>query len=358
MPPPALELWTVNAPVVRHTVATAVKAEADGWDGITFGDSQNLVGDVYVEMALAAAATSRIKLATWVTNPLTRHAATTASAAATLQVESQGRIEISIGRGDSALAHLGLAPAPIAAFATYVEQVQLYLQGKDVPFSPASHAGAGFRSVSTLGLGVTPDASRLRWLPTDVPKVPLFVGATGPKVMTVGALLADGVIVSVGADRQRVEWAVDTIRSVERDDREDPLVVGVHFPVAVHQDRAVARKLVASKVATHARFSIMNRTVAGPVTDTQRHQLETIRSAYDMNNHARHDTSQTAILTDDIVDMYAIAGPPSYCIERIGELAQLGFNKLLINTAFPGTDPNAEEESRRRLVEEVLPALR
>ncbi|HEX4219785.1 MAG TPA: LLM class flavin-dependent oxidoreductase [Acidimicrobiales bacterium] len=348
----------MNAPVVRQTVATALRAEADGWDGITFGDSQNLVGDGYVEMALAAAATSRIKLATWVTNPFTRHAATTASAAATLQVESQGRIEISIGRGDSALAHLGLAPAPIAAFAAYVEQVQRYLRGEDVPFSPASSAGAGFRSVATLGLGVTPDASRLRWLPTDLPKVPLFVGATGPKVMTIGAASADGVIVSVGSERKRVAWAIDTIRSVERDDQQDAPVVGVHVPVAVHHDRAVARKLVASKVATHARFSIMNRTVAGPVTDGQRRQLETIRSAYDMNNHARHDTSQTAVLTDDIVDTYAIAGPPSYCIERIGELAQLGCNKLLINTVFPGTDPDAEEGSRRRLVDAVLPALR
>jgi alkanesulfonate monooxygenase SsuD/methylene tetrahydromethanopterin reductase-like flavin-dependent oxidoreductase (luciferase family) len=77
-----------------------------------------------------------------------------------------------------------------------------------------------------------------------------------------------------------------------------------------------------------------------------------------MNNHARHDTSQTAVLTDDIVDAYAIAGPPSYCIERIGELAQLGCDKLLINTVFPGTDPDAEEGSRRRLVDAVLPALR
>ena len=122
-----LELWTVTGPTVGQAVANTVRAERDGWDGITFGDSQNIVGDVWVEMALSAAATSTLRLATWVTNPVTRHPAVTASAAATLQAESGGRVELSIGRGDSALAHLGLAPAPVAVLAEHVERLQGYL---------------------------------------------------------------------------------------------------------------------------------------------------------------------------------------------------------------------------------------
>ena len=54
-------------------VAQAERAEQLGWDGITFTDSQNLVGDPFVAVALAAAATERLRFATGVTNAFTRH---------------------------------------------------------------------------------------------------------------------------------------------------------------------------------------------------------------------------------------------------------------------------------------------
>jgi 5,10-methylenetetrahydromethanopterin reductase len=349
------ELWTVHGPVVGRTVGLAVEAEADGWDGITLGDSQNIVGDVWVEMALAAAATSRLKLATWVTNPYTRHPAVTAGAAATLQAESGGRVEVSIGRGDSALAHLGLSPAPLDYFEAHVERLALYLAGREVPFRPPAEAGPGFSALEPLGLGEAPRASALDWLDSSVPKVPLFVGATGPRVMAVGARLADGVLVSVGTDPGRLGWARDTIAAAGGGRR---LVVGAHFPVAVHPDPAVARRLVASKVAVHARFSVMHGRAVGPTTEDQRRDLAAVRAAYDMTRHARHGTTQTAALTDELVEAFAVAGPAEHCVEQLAGIAALGFDKLLINTAFPGTDPAEEQASRRRLVEQVLPALR
>ena len=42
---------------------TAVAAEAAGWDGLAIVDSQNLSGDVYVALAMAAQATSKLKVA-------------------------------------------------------------------------------------------------------------------------------------------------------------------------------------------------------------------------------------------------------------------------------------------------------
>ena len=66
-------------------------AEAAGFDGITIVDSQNLSGDCYVALAMAAAATTRLKLGTGVTNPFTRYPAVTASAIATVQAVSDGR---------------------------------------------------------------------------------------------------------------------------------------------------------------------------------------------------------------------------------------------------------------------------
>jgi alkanesulfonate monooxygenase SsuD/methylene tetrahydromethanopterin reductase-like flavin-dependent oxidoreductase (luciferase family) len=70
-----------------------------------------------------------------VTNPYTRHPAVTAAAIASVQELSEGRAVLGIGRGDSSLAYLGLAPAPVAVFGSYVERVQAYLRG-DEPTAP------------------------------------------------------------------------------------------------------------------------------------------------------------------------------------------------------------------------------
>ena len=109
------EVWATGISLPGVAVRMAQRAEADGFDGWFVVDSQNLAGDCYVALAQAAAATERIQLGTGVTNPFTRHPAVTASAIASVHAASGGRAVLGIGRGDSALAHLGLAPAPVAA---------------------------------------------------------------------------------------------------------------------------------------------------------------------------------------------------------------------------------------------------
>src|SRR5215210_85868 len=105
------EIWLHGFPIPHRTVALAVQAERWGFDELLLTDSESLVGDPYVELALAAQATERLRLGPAVTNPLTRHPAVTASAIATLQVESEGRAVLVFGRGDSAVLQLGLRPA-------------------------------------------------------------------------------------------------------------------------------------------------------------------------------------------------------------------------------------------------------
>ena len=110
------EVWATGISLPGVAVRMAQRAEADGFDGWFVVDSQNLAGDCYVALAQAAAATERILLGTGVTNPYTRHPAVTASAIASVHAASGGRAVLGIGRGDSALAHLGLAPAPVVVF--------------------------------------------------------------------------------------------------------------------------------------------------------------------------------------------------------------------------------------------------
>src|SRR4051794_4438652 len=187
----ALELWTTAVSLPKLAARQAEAAEEAGWDGIVFTDSQNLGSDVYVAMAMATAATERIQLATGVTNPVTRHPAVTATAIASIQAESGGRAVLGIGRGDSALAHLGYAPAPPAVFRRYLERLQGYLRGEDVPFDPAEPAG--LHSVDALALAAGPEASRLHWLRPTQTKVPVDVAATGPKVIGIAAELCERI---------------------------------------------------------------------------------------------------------------------------------------------------------------------
>ena len=74
-----LELWTQTISSAQHAARFAERAEAAGWDGMAVVDSQNLAGDSYVALAIAAGATEHLGLGTGVTNPFTRHPAVTAS---------------------------------------------------------------------------------------------------------------------------------------------------------------------------------------------------------------------------------------------------------------------------------------
>lgn len=54
-----VSFWTTTNPAPRRAESTAAAVEAAGWDGLTFTDSQNLSGNVYVALGFTARATSR-----------------------------------------------------------------------------------------------------------------------------------------------------------------------------------------------------------------------------------------------------------------------------------------------------------
>src|SRR5215211_1924899 len=99
-------MWTTGLAHAKVAPRSAERAEREGWDGIVVVDSQNLSGDPFVGLALAARETSRLRLGTGVSNPATRHPAAAAAAIASVHVASGGRAVLGVGRGDSALAHL------------------------------------------------------------------------------------------------------------------------------------------------------------------------------------------------------------------------------------------------------------
>lgn len=348
-----VELWTSSRSLPGASGPTARRTEDEGWTGLTFTDSQNLSGDPYVALTVAAGATARLRLATGVTNPWTRHPAVTASAIGCVDVESGGRAELGIGRGDSALAHLGLAPAPVAALREYLDVIHTLLRGDAVPMDRVAQAAA-HRIGAGLPLGAAPEDSRLRWLAERYPDrrpVPVFVVASGPKVIRTAAELADRVTLAVGAEPERVRWAVEEARAARPD-----VPVAAYVNVVVDEDAERARQVAAGSIASFARFSGMHGKVGGVVSEEQRAVMEAIPRQYDMNHHFGTG-AQASLVTDGFAAGYAILGPASYCVERLMELAELGVGRFHVVGAARDADPEVARGYDDRFVTEVLPRL-
>ena len=344
------EVWATGISLPGVAVRMAQRAESDGFDGWFVVDSQNLAGDCYVALAQAADATERIRLGTGVTNPFTRHPAVTASAIASVHAASGGRAVLGIGRGDSALAHLGLAPAPVDVFERYVSQVQSYLRGEAVAFDDLHRDDVA--AVGSLGLAGGPTDSRLHWLPADLPKVPVTVAATGPKVIDAAARTADRVTFALGADPERVAWGVARARAVRPD-----VELGAFVNVVCHDDVDVARALASGGMSTFARFNVMHGTTHGPMADGARGLLREVHDAYDMRRHTQAGSPQAERLTAEFAEGFAVLGTADRCIERLRTLTDLGLDHLVIVGPSLGSDPSEARAAQQRFVAEVLPAL-
>lgn len=355
-----VEFWRAGGGSEFDPVEAAKIAEAEGWDGQTFKDTQSIGGDPYVLMGAWATATERLKLMTSVTNPFTRHVAVTAGAIATVQAISGGRAVLGIGRGDSALAFIGRAPVALATFERSLGELQTLLAGGKIAFG-AQAPGTDAPSLDTLSLGDRPTGSGLNWLPANLPKTPLDVAATGPKVIEMAARIAERVTISVGAIPDRVRWALEIGRGArERAGLpEAGISYGAQIIVVCHPDREAAMELAASAVAPLARFQVIQGKVQGPVAEGDPENFAALRRAYDMTKHGKTlETSKLvgAQLTPDFIQRFAVVGPPDHCTARLLELIDCGLRRFVV--VGPGSFPEAGGASRSLFASEVMPAVR
>ncbi len=336
------EFWQTTFPIPGRNEIMARNAESAGWDGIVFPDTQCLAGDIYSAMCLAAKATTTLKIGTAVTNPVTRHAAVTASAISTVQVESGGRTLLGVGRGDSSLGYLGRSPAPVGQLETYVRQVQQYLSGDAVDLD-------GY-------------PSRIEWLTEEhleaFPKPPVDIAATGPRVISVGARLADRLTFAVGADTERLAGAMASARNIRAEAGLDPDTIdfGAYINIACADDVAEACGILRGSVGTFAHFTGMSKANSEGLEDAS--VFDSIGANYDMARHAHVDASHMQNVPDDFISRFAITGSAQYCIDRLGEITDLGIGRFVLLTGSRGADPGATMASQQRLVEAVFPAFR
>jgi len=332
------EFYLRSYPLPDDVRAHAAAAEEDGWDGLLMTDTQNLSMDVVGSLHLAASATSRLRLGTAVTNLVTRHPAVVASTFATLHHVTGGRAHIGVGRGDTALELIGIRPPSAHRFEDQVGELQTYLRGG---------------TVDVDGFG-----SRITWLPvTGERKVPVDVFGSGPHVIAAGARRADRLTVTVGAEPERVEWAVRTARQARTAAGLDPdgFDVGAFVVVGVGTDDHALDELVRGNASISAHFQRGERTQlsagdAAVVTDVTAH--------YDTYHHGLEHAAQSAYLPGDFLRRFCVVGRPDECVERLRALVALGLSHVVVVGGSRDIDQGVRQRSDHLVATEVLPALR
>ena len=334
------EFWVTNFAAPGRAGRIARRYEDDGWDGMLFTDSQHHNGDVYQSLAIASVATERMGLGTGVTNPLTRNAAVTAAAILSVQVESNGRAILGIGRGDSSLGHLGLGPATVAELEDYVAKVQGYLRGEAVVQN--NHAAP------------------LKWI-GGIPKPPVDIAATGPRVCEVAGRMADSITVAVGADTGRMRRNIDRARAAREAAGLDPatLATGAYLNVAAHSDVDVARRVVRGSIGTMAHFSSMRGAPLDEVADTERGVVRDVGKHYQLSLHGDVRAAHLRQVDGDFIDRFGVVGTPEQVVEQLGTmLEEVSLGRVCMMHGSRGADPTELAEVRDCLAREVLPKLR
>lgn len=340
------EFGVVMEPSPGYTAALAVELEAMGFDILLCPDTQCLAPDPWGQLSLAAAATGRLRLGSGVTNPYTRDASVTAGALATLQLEAAGRALCGIGRGDSSAAHIGRRSASTAELRQYVEQLRGYLQG-----------GMVVRNG-------TP--SRLRWLEDiELPPVPLDIACTGPATIRMAADVADRVSFAVGSAPERIDWALATLRGRLAETGRDrgSIRVGAYINLVCDPDEQRAIDLGRMIAGMLAHFAGMKDAPVEHLPPRLKVLAVRMKAGYDMARHAQNDGEHLALVDDQFVDWFSICGPPSKCIERLGELLAMGLDHVYLLGGSPVPGPHgARQEAMVRqtrwFAEQVMPKLR
>jgi 5,10-methylenetetrahydromethanopterin reductase len=180
---------------VGELVHQAVEAERLGYWCLWVND-ERLERDPFTALAAMAERTERIRLGPGVTNPYSRHPALIATALATLDELSGGRAVLGLGAGGTN--HRALAverTSPVAALREAVELIR------------ELWAGA---VVTVDGKVVQAREARLDF-PAPRPRLPIYIGARGPRVLELAGAVADGVIVGNMATREGWAYALPRI---------------------------------------------------------------------------------------------------------------------------------------------------
>jgi 5,10-methylenetetrahydromethanopterin reductase len=298
-------------PIGRMVELTQL-AEDLGYSNVWFGDSQNIWREAYVTTGAVAARTKRIVIGTGVTNPVTRHVAVLASAWASLEEYVPGRTILGIGTADSAVRTLGRKPVKMEGLERSITALRTLLGGGDYKDELSETSFHLAHSVPA--------------------RVPIYIAASGPKLLEMAGRIADGAIMLVGTDPVFIRAGIGAIEAGLRASgrRREDFEVVLWTPTSILDDAEAARDLVKAHVAR-----VVIRPLPVGLDPAVMKDVEQIREAYNYYQHMETSAGHGSHVPDSLVPHFALAGTADECAQQLRLIAATGVDQVAIVPYVP-----------------------
>ena len=287
-------------------------AEDAGFGNIWITDHYNN-RDVWTTLAVLSLLTNKISLGTGVTNPYTRNAAITASSIASINELSGGRAILGIGPGDKAtFDKMGIDwDKPLSRVRETVLAIRAFLTKEQV-------SQAGFKGAQ---------------MSFTTSKIPIYIGAQGPKMLELAGAISDGVLINA-SHPDDFKFAVPMIRAGAEKAGRKPEDVQVCAYASFSADKDPAKAVNASKI-------VVAFIVAGsPENVLERHGIGMYEAKAISDAISRFDFKGAMDgVTPRMTEAFSISGAPADCRARIDELLSTGVTQIVVGSPI---GPNKE----------------
>jgi 5,10-methylenetetrahydromethanopterin reductase len=287
-------------------------AEDAGFRNIWITDHYNN-RDVWTTLAVLSLLTNKISLGTGVTNPYTRNAAITASSIASINELSGGRAILGIGPGDKAtFDKMGIDwDKPLSRVRETVLAIRAFLAKEQV-------SQAGFKGAQ---------------MSFTTSKIPIYIGAQGPKMLELAGAISDGVLINA-SHPDDFKFAVPMIRAGAEKAGRKPEDVQVCAYASFSADKDPAKAVNASKI-------VVAFIVAGsPENVLERHGIGMDEAKAISDAISRFDFKGAMDgVTPRMTEAFSISGAPADCRARIDELLSTGVTQIVVGSPI---GPNKE----------------
>jgi 5,10-methylenetetrahydromethanopterin reductase len=325
-------LYLQDAHSLQDGIDLVQYAESNGFEAVWQAESR-LVRDAIVPMAAFAATTSRIKVGSGVTNNWTRNIGLLAATFLTLDDLAEDRIICGIGAWwDPLASKVGIKRRkPLSAMRETVEVLRRLLNMENVTFH------GEFCYVDGIQLDVVHGRTEPR-------NVPIYIGATGMKMMEMTGEIADGAVLNYLVNPAYNLQAMDALekgakkagRSIDDIDRPQLMICSVGDDRQAALDGA--RKMITQYLGQQPHLMKASGVSQELLDDI--HQVLTWPATEEQIEDAMH------LVPDDVVQMCTASGSPEEVKAKVREyvdngatcpiLYPLGDAKLMIDIFSDG----------------------
>jgi len=295
---------------IRDGMAYVQRAEERGFEAVWQAESR-LVREATVPMAAFAAATERIKVGSGVVNTWTRNTGLLASTFVTLDDLAPGRIMLGLGAWwDPLAAKVGIERRrPLKCMREVLEACRRLFTLEEVDFD------GEFVHLDGVRIDVVHGDNSAR-------SIPIYVGATGPKMLELAGELADGVLLNYMVSPAYNDDALEHIAAgAARAGRELKTIDRPQLVVcSLDDDRG--------KALDAARFLLTQYLGQQPhimkASGVDQSLIDEINAVVDWPATQDDIEKAAALVPDEIVQMVSASGTPDECRAKVAEYLEHG----------------------------------